>query len=279
MDLKQRLALFLLRTKFTILTALSKQLAARKAFEFFCTPKLRLTKEAPEIFNRAEHITFEWEGHLIRGYRWNHSPKKVLILHGFESGIINFDRYIQPLINKGYEVLGFDAPAHGQSSGDSINVLLYKQLVEHIYRTYGPIRSFIAHSFGGLALTLALEDIPHDSDYKMVLVAPAVETATAASNFFQLLKLKPSLKPHFNKLIRELGKHEIEWFSVARASAAIKAQVLFLQDKQDTMTPYSDVVPIMNRNYPNFTFIITEGLGHRRIYRDDTIFNAILNFL
>ena len=58
----------------------------------------------------------------------------------------------------------------------------------------------------------------------------------------------------------------------------IKAQVLWLQDKDDQMTPLSDVEPIINENYPNFKFIISEGLGHRRIYRDNNSHHSIIRF-
>lgn len=45
------------------------------------------------------------------------------------------------------------------------------------------------------------------------------------------------------------------------------------------MTPFADVKPIMDANYPGFHFIISEGLGHRRIYRDHQSVGAILDFL
>ncbi|HVE61124.1 MAG TPA: hypothetical protein VNA26_04850, partial [Chitinophagaceae bacterium] len=63
-------------------------------------------------------MNFEFDKYRIQGYCWNgNSEKKILILHGFESSIVNFDRYVKPLINLGYCVMGFDAPAHGKSSG------------------------------------------------------------------------------------------------------------------------------------------------------------------
>jgi len=64
-------------------------------------------------------------GIVIKGWRWNHpAERKVLILHGFESSAINFDRYVKPLIKKGYEVLAFDAPAHGRSGSKTITAPL-----------------------------------------------------------------------------------------------------------------------------------------------------------
>jgi hypothetical protein len=45
------------------------------------------------------------------------------------------------------------------------------------------------------------------------------------------------------------------------------------------MTPFADIQHVMNAGYPNFQFLITEGLGHRRIYRDNKISKAVLEFL
>ena len=118
MKLSQRLAINYIRTKFKVLTALSKKKAAEKAFDLFCTPQRRNVKPLPKIFGQAENLHFRLDGVLIRGWRWNPvrtghpgghpSERKILILHGYESSVTNFDRYIKPLIKKGYEVLAFD---------------------------------------------------------------------------------------------------------------------------------------------------------------------------
>jgi pimeloyl-ACP methyl ester carboxylesterase len=281
MRLAQRLALKYIRTKFTLLSAVSKRKAAEKAFQLFCTPQSRNKKKLPPIFEKAEKLHFSFEGNTIRGYRWNHeqADKKLLILHGFESSVINFDRYIKPLTQKGYEILAFDAPAHGRSSGKTITVLQYKNLIRHITKTLGPVKYFMAHSFGGLAVCLFLEEINHDSSFKLVLIAPATETDTAADNFFTLLKLDGDVRKEFNDLIAEMGGKRPEWYSISRAAKNIKAEVLFLQDKNDAKTPLSDVEPIVEKGYPNFHFIISEGLGHSRIYKDNKSLKTIVDFL
>lgn len=280
MRLAQRLVLKYIRTKFKLLSSISKRRAAEKAFELFCTPQYRNRKKLPSVFEKAEKIEFPFEGYKVRGYRWNHpSDKKAMILHGFESSVINFDKYVKPLIKKGYEVLAFDAPAHGRSTGKRITVITYKNLVRYVWDNFGPIDAFIAHSFGGLTLSLVLEEVPHSSSTKVVLIAPAAETETAIDNFFKFIQLDNGVRVEFDKLIEELGGQPPEWYSVSRVAPKLKAQVLFLQDKDDDMTPLSDVKPVMDKNYPNFHFVISEGLGHRRIYRDNQSFKKIMEFL
>ena len=280
MRLSQKIVINYIRTKFKLLSSLSKRKAAVKAFQLFCTPQHRNKKKLPRVFEQAEKLHFTFHDVVVRGYRWNHpSEKKALIVHGFESSVINFDRYVKPLVKKGYEVLAFDAPAHGRSGGRTINVLLYKEFLETIINSYGPIQSYIAHSLGGLAVSLALEGIKHTADWKVVFIAPATETTTAIDTYFNFLKLDNGVRKEFDKVIYEMSGHKPEWFSVARAVKHIKAQVLWAHDKDDNMTPLSDVEPLLEKNLPNVQFIITEGLGHRRIYRDNKVSHAVIDFL
>jgi pimeloyl-ACP methyl ester carboxylesterase len=279
MSLRRKIAVRYIKTKFKLLSALSKRKAAEQAFDLFCTPQVLYKKEPAAIFSKAEKLHFSFEGYTISGYRWNPSDKKVLILHGFSSTILNFDHFVKPLIKKGYEVLAFDAPAHGASTGKRINVVLYKEFIEKVYELYGPIKSFIAHSLGGLSLALALEDIQHDETYRVALIAPATETTTSIDFYFNLLKLDKGVRKEFDALIEEVsGGHTPDWFSVRRAAKHIKAQVLWLHDEVDELTPWSDARKVQEADYPNFHFIVTKGLGHRRIYRDKKMVDRVIDF-
>ena len=93
------------------------------------------------------------------------------------------------------------------------------------------------------------------------------------------MKLDAGVRDEFEKIIKEMGEKSSTWYSVARAAANIKAQVLVLQDKHDPLTPIQDLQPLMEKHYPNFHFIITEGLGHRRIYRDASSVKQVMEFL
>ena len=48
--------------------------------------------------------------------------------------------------------------------------------------------------------------------------------------------------------------------------------------KRDKVTPLTDVLKVKAENYPNIEFVITKGLGHRRIYRDNKVSKAIIDF-
>jgi pimeloyl-ACP methyl ester carboxylesterase len=280
MKLSQRLALSYVRTKFKLLSSISKKKAAEKAFELFCTPQLRNKKPLPKVFEQAEKIHFKIENLNVQGWRWNHpAGKKALIIHGFESSVVNFEKYIKPLTAKGYEVLAFDAPAHGRSEGKQINAPLYKRTILEINKRYGPIQSYMAHSFGGMAVCRALEEISYTADHKLVLIAPATETSSAIDSFFKILQLDPELRPDFEKMIIKIGEAGPAWYSIKRAMKNIRAKVLWVHDEEDDTTPVSDALKVKSENHPNIEFVITKGLGHRRIYRDNKVAKLIVDFL
>jgi pimeloyl-ACP methyl ester carboxylesterase len=281
MKITQKIALTYIRSKFKVLAAVSSVKAANSAFTLFCTPYQKSKKLASAIFSSAEQIEFMLQSNTIRGFRWNKgAAKRVLILHGFSSCVFNFDKYIAAFVKKGYEVIAFDAPAHGRSSGKTVNAVLYKEMIVTINKTYGKIDSYLAHSFGGIALSLAMEELPHDAAVHIALVAPATETTTAVNHAFGMLGLKNNkVRAGFDAIILRMSGHSTDWFSIRRAAKNISASILWIHDEDDEVTPLADALKVQNDNLPNIRFVITKGLGHQKIYRDATIRNMITDFL
>jgi hypothetical protein len=261
MKITQILAINYIRLKFQVLSLVSIRKTANAAFELFCTPLVKPPRHIPSAFKAAEILNETLNGKNIKGYRWNkNQTEKVLILHGFSSAAYKFHRYVQPLVKKGYEVIAFDAPAHGGSDGKTLNALEYKAMVELVVNKYGPFNGYIAHSFGGLAVSLAMENIPHDASKMLKLQSKKTRAA-------------------FDDIILKKGGQPTAWFSINRAMQNIKASVLWIHDEDDNITPLKDALITKEQNYQNVRFVITQGLGHRQIYRDEKVKNIVFDFL
>ncbi|MEO6583533.1 MAG: alpha/beta hydrolase [Ferruginibacter sp.] len=280
MNVQQKLALGFIKTKLNLLTALNKKEAGEHAFRLFCTPLAKYIGPESDAFKNSKRLEFTLNGNTIRGFQTN-APQtnKVLILHGFSSSLHNFESYIAPLVAKNYEVLAFDAPAHGRSEGNTIHALDYAEMVKKVIDLYGPIQNFIAHSFGGIALSLALESIPHDEKMKVVLIAPATETSSAIDNALQMLNMKnEALRKAIDEVILHISGKETSWFSIRRAVKNLKASVLWFHDEDDDVTPIKDALAVKDDAHAHVEFVVTTGLGHRRIYRDDAVQQKIFSF-
>ena len=280
MKIAQKLVINYFRAKLNLLSVISKKKAAESAFELFCTPLRKSKSKFPAIFRSGEPLQFTLEGHVIHGHRWNQSTgKKALIVHGFESSSKNFDRYIHALIKNNYEVLVFDAPAHGKSSGQRITLPLYLAKIKRINELYGPIDAYIGHSFGGLVLSHYLETVSHDESMKVVFIAPATETVTSINSFFTFLHLNNGVRKEFDKIIFNKSGYHAEHFSMRRAMKNISAKALWFHDEDDELTPIGDALKVRDDGHENVQFRISKGLGHRRIYRDNKIFKETIDFL
>jgi len=254
--------------------------AAKQAFTLFITPQARNQKPLPPVFERAERLSWQESGDTCVGWRWNAGGKKrILILHGFSSSARNFAHLIEPLVNKETEVIAFDAPAHGDSEGKQIHSLRYRKFIQEIRQQWGPFDGYVAHSFGGLSLCLALEEQPPRTSDRVVLIAPATETRSALKQLQSTLRLSPRIMTRIGEAIKKRSGRTIDWFSVNRVVGGLNNPILWIHDQQDDVTPYADILPTQQSISGQVRFRITAGLGHRRIYRDAEVCREIVDFL
>lgn len=285
MKVKQKLAISYIRAQVNILALASPRAAAQKAFDIFCTPQKNVSGKHAHFPEKGEKLCFKLDGHTVRGHRWlPQQPsadyfKKVLIAHGYESSSRNFEQYILPFQKKGYEVLAFDAPAHGQSGGKRITLPLYVRTIQAIYEQFGPIDYFLGHSLGGLALTLFLESLPPVKATKMVVIAPPCEISSIVDSFFQRLQLSKEVRKEFDEYSNELFDRPFSYYSIRRAMNQVHSDILWIQDEEDKITPLEDALRVKKDRHPNIRFVITKGLGHRKIYRDPDVIRQAVDFL
>ncbi len=283
MKLGQRLLIGYYKNKLRSLSYLSKERAAKEAFRLFCTPYTRkITQKRPAIFTKADPKQVQFEGLSIKGYGWqspNPTGKKVMILHGFSSYAYKFEHYVPLFLQMGYDVLAFDAPGHGDSEGKIVNALIYKRFICLVNELENGIDAFIAHSFGGLALSLAMLELPNAAHKKMVLIAPATETTSALKGFYTMLQVKPDLQAAIEDYIISMAGKPISYFSVTQALTVLDTPSLWIHDKNDRICPFSDTLQAQTNAKAHQEFFITEGLGHNKVYRDQGVMKKIGAYL
>lgn len=280
---KQRVILGYYKARIKTMGIVSPKKAASIAFDLFSTPfKSKSKRIIPPVFQKAVPISVQQNKLIIRGFQWaSNQPngKKILIAHGFSSNAFKFDKYVIALRKEGFEVLAFDAPAHGNSDGKKINALIYRDTILAIEQKFGPLYGIISHSLGGLAASLAIELFTNQEKRKLVLIAPATETKTAIENFFTLIPLDAKIILAFHHHIERLAKKPISYFSVARVARSTKANILWVHDQEDNICTFNDVKPLLSEQIDKLEFFITKGLGHNKIYKDNSTKEKIMHFL
>lgn len=264
----------------------SPSIAGQKAFDLFCTPYPKYKKrKAPAIFHQANplHLLLN-QSTALRGFEWLPLPAKnngqtVLIAHGYASFSFKFDQYIQPLLRMGYRVVCIDAPGHGVSDGKYINVVIYKEALEHAMEKFGPIHHFIGHSLGALTISLIAETIHQPLQHKFVLIAPATKTTTTFANYFKMMHFNEAIQDAFMKTVQHKTNHPITYFEADRAIQQFTGPVLWVHDQEDLVCPYSDIIGFQKKAGKNIKFMITKGLGHNKVYKTPEVLEEIMAFL
>jgi len=279
----QKLAINYYRAKLNLLNLVSPGFAAHETFDLFTKPYGRPRKTRKSSwFSKAEPLKLVSNGLKLTGYKWRAQPdndKKLLIIHGFAGSVGSFDRYLSVLLHAGYDVYAYEAPGHGTSDGSRLNTAIYAGVIEDAVVAHGPFDAFMAHSLGGLSLMLALHRIELTNRPKVVLIAPATESTTAANQFFSFLQLSESLRTAFETYVEKRGGQPLAWYSISRVLAEVDAEILWLHDENDTTTPIKDVYPLLQKGLSNVHFYFTEGLGHSGIYKDNKVKKRIIEFL
>jgi pimeloyl-ACP methyl ester carboxylesterase len=267
------------KTKIRLASLASVRWGAQIAFDMFSTPYRKSKKPKPTIFKQAENIKITVNDCQINGYKWNPSAnKQLLILHGFESRAYKFDMYIAPLLNKGWGITIMDAKAHGKSEGKQIILPDYVAMIETLEKIYGKFSGYLAHSFGGIAVSLHLEKSPND-DAKLALIAPATETETAILLFSKIVGLKAQVVNTIDDLILEKSGKPTSFYSLKRIVPTLNNKILWVHDQNDKITPLSDVQPLIDQHPRHVEFVITNGLGHSRIYKEEKVIDRVVDFL
>ena len=280
----ERIYLQYLRTKFKTISKLAPATAGRMAFELFCTPYPKYKKrKAPAIFHHATKRTVVLSDQTkIHGFEWlpsKSNDQTVLIAHGYASYTYKFEHDIAPLLKMGYRVLAFDAPAHGQSEGKHIHVVVYQEAIQKIMEQAGPVNHFIGHSLGALTLSMIAEKIDQADARKFVLIAPATKTTTTFANFFKMMHLNEVTKAAFLQDVSNRTSYTVDHFAADRALANFKGPMLWVHDEKDMVCPYEDIIHFKENAPSNIKFLITNGLGHNKVYKTAEVMDQIMSFL
>ncbi len=206
---------------------------------------------------------------------WGYGPI-VLLAHGWESRRSHWAAFIPALVEAGQRVVAIDAPAHGDSPGERVNVLQYGKGLLDVGNEIGPLAGIIGHSFGAGAISVAL--------FKGLEVKGAV-LISGPSNLPQLIErwgrgqgIAESDLPEFLRLVAEEVGVGIENLDLARLSPHLKTPALIIHDKGDEDVPLEEGVR-MASGWPGARQMITHRYGHRRILIAKEVVREAVQFL
>ncbi len=130
------------------------------------------------------------KGRKISVCNWgDENNETVLLSHGWGGRSTQFHALIQPLVDAGFRVVGFDAPAHGDSQGKQSNMLDVASIIAQIEKEEGLFKAIIGHSFGTSTALLAISKFKVKPE-KLVLIAYVADVQWVIKLFGTLFEFK-----------------------------------------------------------------------------------------
>jgi pimeloyl-ACP methyl ester carboxylesterase len=225
-----------------------------------------------DAYDEAERFFIDTRVGRVRAFRWRqddmpwaaHRPV-VLLMHGWQGRATQLCAMLSPLHALGYDVVGLDAPAHGESSGRSADGLLFSMALRDVADAVAP---------DGLAAMDGLRV------QRLVLLAPPMSVRTVTDDFCSALKLPARAQQALYKRLYERF-HPYVWQRVQfhdHAASLGHVPALIVHDLDDHEVPFARGKAVADA-WPGATLMATRGLGHRRILRDPLVLGAVSQFM
>lgn len=207
---------------------------------------------------------------------WGEGPA-ILFVHGWMGRGTQAGYFLNKLISAGYSVISFDAPAHGKTPGKRTDIYEISDVIIELDKHFGPFKAAITHSFGGMILAYAMTKGVTIS--RVVNICPIADLGTLLENFTRILCVPDAAtRVMLNKLTTTFGADLAEKISTTRNVKNLSASALVIHDKNDEDIPWQSGRAIADA-WKDSEFILTRGLGHRRILRDPETVQLAVDFI
>ncbi len=246
---------------FDLLALFSKKKAAATAFDVFCiVRKGRIQPEQMSYLQQAKYTVETVKDHQIQTYRWKGTKDRVLLLHGWESNTFRWRNLIAQLSAAGFDIIAFDGPGHGYSSGKKMHVPLYAYCAQHIIDKYNP-KAVVGHSVGGMTALYNEYLNPHSSVEKIVTIGSPSEFYDIMHHFQNLLRFSDRVLQALDQFVQKRFGFAIKEFSTSAFVRTNTKKGLLIHDELDDIAPFQASEKV-HAHWKNSTLIKTRGLGH-----------------
>lgn len=261
------------------LQVISHKLATKYAISLFKTPIKFKTPEKERKFYKdanSELILVPELNKKIMTFSIGKSDKKVLLVHGWSGRGTQLYKIAEALVKNGYQVISFDAPAHGNSTGKKTMMTEFISSIFQLEKIYGNFEFAIGHSLGAMSI---LNSVKQGLKVKKIVSVGSGDIITDIMiHFVERLELKQLIVDEMKLLFEKKINEDIDNYSASKAAKSVKIPALVIHDTEDKEVNVSCAYNI-RQNLENSEIHITTGLGHTRILRDDNVVDRIIHFL
>jgi pimeloyl-ACP methyl ester carboxylesterase len=270
------LALGIVRAGFGALSRVSPRTAAFAAERLFLTPRRheRPPRER-ELLSTARRLTIASDDGALAAWEWGDAGERVLLVHGWEGRGTQLGAFVPALVERGFRVVTFDAPGHGDSPGSLSSFFHFARSIARVARELSPFHGVLAHSMGGASAAWASRSEPLAE--RFVMVAPPADIRDFTSYADAMLGLnRRAIDELEARLARRFGV-DLGDVHASRVGPSMNVPLLVFHDEDDGEVPIQ-AGELVTGSWPGAELVRTRGLGHRRILRDPAVVARAVDF-
>jgi pimeloyl-ACP methyl ester carboxylesterase len=264
----------------TLAPAFPKQ-AAKIAYRLFSTPRFRARhKTSDKLLESARIFEFLYGKHVLKGYEWGSGEQTILLVHGWESRGTALRTFVPNLVERGYRVVAFDGPAHGDSAGKRTNLIHFAGAVRAALRQTGQVHGMITHSFGGASTVYALSKMKEPiAIEKLVLIAVPHSIKRVLDDTIHLFRLPKAAAREFYRLIEKRLQANVQETEVTTSQGKkYIGEALIVHDEEDPVVEFESAKHIYE-HWDNAALLATKGYGHYRLMKNPDLIRRVAEFM
>jgi len=277
-----KILLEIMKLRFKFLSIFAPHKAADLAISLFQKPHFNKVRDREkEFLNSAKITKLQQENEDIILYETGDlTGKPIIAVHGWDSNPGSLSGITKKLADSGYHIYSLNVPAHGISKKDSTNMFETSELIIKILEWIdrdGEV-SFVTHSFGSGAVSLALQksDIKVD---KLAFVTSPDKLWDIFKDYADMIGLNDKAFMHMIKITEQRFGRTFDKMHISQVlNDANFNKLLLVHDRDDKILPFSNSEAIHKSN-PNSEIYSTTGKGHYRILWDEEVINKIDSFI
>ena len=236
--------------------------AANFAFNLLCkVRRAGISEKGKAFFEKATQHTLLLEKNTAVLHKWGSGPKNILFLHGWESNSQRWLPYYNMLEKEKYTIYALDAPGHGMSGGDKLNVEVFRQAIEAALARIGPIDTLIGHSLSNTAVGYCYIMNPNVDVKKFIVMGAASGMDAVFTYFKEILGLSRRSVANLSKKVNAIFKIPHQEVKLMSFLDKVTQPVLVIHDKNDAVTPFKPIENVLKK-HPKINTYITCGLKH-----------------
>lgn len=259
------------RAYFNSIGLVFKKHSAKQLIKLFSTPRKKVVRQQEiEILKKAKKSKMQLGGETMVLYEWGEGDRLAMLFHGWESNAGSLGAFVQLLLDEGYRILSFDAPAHGKSDGKYANLVYFKAAAKTMMTTYGVPDLVVGHSLGGNSIIMTAFEEGYKFE-KVILVSPLNRLMSVFEEMKSILRLPEELFNMFiNRFEKEVGYDFRTFYFHEYLEKGPLNNVLLFHDLNDRVTSFSHAKTFQQES-KKVSLTAIEGSGHYKILWNEEV--------